>query len=121
MERKTAIILATAALFCVVAVAFAAQWYFSAPQTVSVTDYVVLMNPISETGSVTNGTTIYISGTAKLKSGEFLPSGTIVYLFVNGTQTEYYGFTDESGYWSLNYDVLAAAGTTLEFKAGIYQ
>ena len=120
MERKTAIILATVALFCVIGIAFAAQWYFSAPQLVSVTDYVVVMDPISVSGSVVNGSTIYISGTVTLTSGEALPF-QYVYLFVNGTDSGFSAMTDETGYWSMDYDVLAAAGTVLKFEAGIYQ
>jgi len=115
MERKTAIILATVALFCVIAVAFAAQWYFSEPQSVTVTDYIVTMDTLPST--VINGT-MSITGNVTL-SGNPVPL-TSVTLFVNGVETGYTTFTETDGTYVIVYDVAEQPGTVLTFKVGTY-
>jgi len=119
MERKTAIILATAALFCVIGIAFAAEWYFSEPQNTVIVDtnYYIYMDQIPAT--MQKYTFHDITGDVTL-SGSAVP-GITVYLYINGTESTFNALTDEFGNFDISYWADGDPGTTLSLQVGIYQ
>lgn len=119
MERKAAIILGTLALICMIGVACAAQWYYSASQgtTVLNTDFMVIMDPLPPT--VKTGDTLLINGTVTLHGTPLIAAP--VSLFLNDVLTGDTAFTDGSGHYQISHYIAQGNGTVLTFKAGILQ
>ncbi len=123
MKTKTAIVLATVALVSFIAVAFAANWYYSTytpDRTVSAW-IVALTDP----GAYVQYSNVTLTGTVTL--GGAAQPGVFVYLYksVNGGADVQIPdspvLTNGAGIYSLQYNVTEANGQSLRFRAGINQ
>ena len=123
MKSKTAIVLATFALISFIAVALAANWYYSTytPDRPVSAWIVTLTDP----GAYVQYSNVTLTGTVTL--GAIQEPGVFVYIYksVNqGADVQIPGspvLTNGVGVYSLQYNVTEANGQSLRFRAGINQ